>query len=91
MATDAFENLRLLDRAEEPRTAFRATLRARLERELGLSSQSTTTQGAPMPPKTLNGARVGDVFMSLIHSAELNGQMPFDYLVALLRHHSVEQ
>jgi transposase len=37
--------------------------------------------------KTLNGARVGDVFMSLIHSAELNGVKPFDYLVALLRHH----
>ncbi len=37
--------------------------------------------------KTLNGARVGDVFMSLIHSAELNGQPPFEYLVALLRHH----
>ncbi|MEW6477781.1 MAG: IS66 family transposase [Actinomycetota bacterium] len=37
--------------------------------------------------KTLNGAHVGDVFMSLIHSAELNGAKPFDYLVALLRHH----
>jgi transposase len=37
--------------------------------------------------KTLNGARVGDLFMSLIHSAELNGTKPFDYLVALLRHH----
>jgi transposase len=36
--------------------------------------------------KTLNGAHVGDVFMSLIHSAELNGAKPFDYLVALLRH-----
>jgi len=37
--------------------------------------------------KTLNGARVGDVFMSLIHTAELNGIAPFDYLVALQRHH----
>ena len=37
--------------------------------------------------RTLNGARVGDIFMSLIHSAELNGTSPFDYLVALLRHH----
>jgi hypothetical protein len=35
--------------------------------------------------KTLNGAHVGDVFMSLIHTAELNGAEPFDYLVALLR------
>ncbi len=37
--------------------------------------------------KTQNGAHVGDVFMSLIHTAELNGQNPFDYLVALQRHH----
>lgn len=33
-----------------------------------------------------NGARVGDVFMSLIHTAELNGVNPFDYLTELLRH-----
>jgi transposase len=33
-----------------------------------------------------NGARVGDVFMSLIHTAELNGVNPFDYLAELLRH-----
>lgn len=37
--------------------------------------------------KTLKGARVGDIFMSLIHSCELNGVQPFEYLVALLRHH----
>jgi transposase len=36
--------------------------------------------------RTLNGARVGDVFMSLIHTAELNQIAPFDYLVALQRH-----
>jgi hypothetical protein len=28
--------------------------------------------------KTLNGARVGDLFMSLIHTRELNGANPFD-------------
>jgi len=37
--------------------------------------------------RTLNGAHVGDIFMSLIHTAELNGVQPFDYLVALQRHH----
>ena len=37
--------------------------------------------------KTLNGAHVGDMFMSFIHTAELNGVNPFDYLVALQRHH----
>jgi transposase len=36
--------------------------------------------------KTLAGARVGDVFMSLIHTAELNSIAPFEYLVALQRH-----
>ena len=38
--------------------------------------------------KTLNGARVGDIFMSLIHTAELAGIDVFDYLVALSRHAS---
>jgi len=33
--------------------------------------------------KTLNGARVGDVFMSLIHTAERAGANPFDYLTEL--------
>jgi transposase len=36
--------------------------------------------------KTLNGARVGDIFMGLIYTAELNAVAPFEYLVALLRH-----
>jgi hypothetical protein len=35
--------------------------------------------------KTLNGAGVGDLFMSLIHTCELNGANPFDYLTELLR------
>jgi transposase len=37
--------------------------------------------------KTQHGANVGDIFMSLIYTAELNGESPFDYLVALQRHH----
>jgi transposase len=36
--------------------------------------------------KTLTGAQVGDLFMSLIHSCELNGANPFDYLTELQRH-----
>jgi hypothetical protein len=36
--------------------------------------------------RTLNGARVGDIFMALIYTAELNGVPPFEYLLALLRH-----
>jgi len=38
--------------------------------------------------KTQNGARVGDLFMSLIHTCRLNGVNPFDYLTALQRHAS---
>ena len=36
--------------------------------------------------KTMNGARVADLFMSLIHTCELNKVNPFDYLTELLRH-----
>lgn len=36
--------------------------------------------------KTLNGACVGDLYMSLIHTCELNGVNPFDYLTELQRH-----
>ena len=36
--------------------------------------------------KTQNGARVGDMYMSLIHSCELCRTNPFDYLTELLRH-----
>lgn len=36
--------------------------------------------------KTENGARVGDLYMSLIHTCELAGVSPFDYLTELLRH-----
>jgi transposase len=39
--------------------------------------------------KTLHGAQVGDLYMSLIHTCELNGANPFDYLTELQRH-SVE-
>jgi len=36
--------------------------------------------------KTLNGASVGDLYMSLIHTCELNGVNPFDYLTHLQLH-----
>jgi len=36
--------------------------------------------------KTQNGARVGDLFMSLIHTCELNGANPFRYLTELQKH-----
>jgi transposase len=36
--------------------------------------------------KNRNGAQLGDLFMSLIHTCELNGVNPFDYLNELQRH-----
>ena len=36
--------------------------------------------------KTRKGAQMGDLFMSLIHTCELNEVNAFDYLTELLRH-----
>ena len=36
--------------------------------------------------RTLNGAQVGDLFMSLIHTCQLCGANSFDYLTGLQRH-----
>jgi transposase len=36
--------------------------------------------------KTLNGAHVGDMFMSLIHTCQFNDENPFEYLTELQRH-----
>jgi transposase len=36
--------------------------------------------------RTLHGAEAGDLFMSLIHTCELAGANPFDYLTELQRH-----
>jgi hypothetical protein len=36
--------------------------------------------------KTQHGAAIGDLFMSLIHTCQLNRVNPFDYLVQLQRH-----
>lgn len=36
--------------------------------------------------RTQHGASVGDMFTSLIHTAELHAVNPFEYLTELLRH-----
>ena len=36
--------------------------------------------------RSQRGARVGDIYMALIYNAELHGENPFEYLVALLAH-----
>jgi len=39
--------------------------------------------------KTRNGARVGDLFMSLIYTCQLNSVNPFEYLTELQQHAEV--
>jgi hypothetical protein len=36
--------------------------------------------------RSLRGARVGDIYMALIYTAELHDENPYEYLVALLAH-----
>jgi len=36
--------------------------------------------------RSQRGARVGDIYMALIYTAELHGENPFEYLVALFTH-----
>lgn len=36
--------------------------------------------------KTQNGAHMGDLFMSLMHTCQMAGENPFDYLTQLLKH-----
>jgi len=38
--------------------------------------------------KTLHGAYIGDLFMSIIHTCRLSRVNPFDYLIALQKHSS---
>ncbi len=33
----------------------------------------------------VNGAKLGDIFMSLIHTCRSSGAIPFEYLLALAR------
>jgi len=40
----------------------------------------------PLFYKTENGAHVGDLYMSLIHTCQLCGANPFDYLTVLQQH-----
>ena len=38
--------------------------------------------------RSQRGARVGDIYMTLIHTTELQGENPFHYLTELMRHES---
>jgi hypothetical protein len=57
----------------------------RIPTQLRLGEDSPNRKNA-LFYKTMNGAQVGDLFMSLIHTCELNKVNPFGYLTELLRH-----
>ena len=49
--------------------------------------RSAHTGRLPIPDRLWTGAvEVGDLFMSLIHTCELNDVNPFDYLTELQKH-----
>ena len=53
--------------------------------------RTSLEEGGPAPQERTvlqdaERAAVGDLFMSLIHTCELNGANPFDYLTELQRH-----
>ena len=56
----------------------------RIARSAAQSAQGMRNTAAPCYEGP--GAMVGNLFMSLIHTAELQHREPFDYLVTLLRH-----
>ncbi len=56
-----------------------------LPRGTGAEKGDSASQKLPVY-KTRKGAQMGDLFMSLIHTSELNDVNAFDYLTELLRH-----
>ncbi len=50
------------------------------------SSGANSTVECTIECEDSGGARIGDLFMSLIHTCELNKANPFDYLTELQKH-----
>ena len=82
------EAIRHMDKNWEPLTRFLHVKGAPLDNNITERALKRAIQHRKnsLFYKTLNGACVGDTFMTLIHTAELNEVNAFDYLVALLRH-----
>jgi hypothetical protein len=91
----AEERLRLHREQSQPgMDELKAWMERQFEQRLVLGQQhgrKSAQDGNPSPPqlallRNARGARVGDGYMSVLYTAELNGENSFVYLVALLRH-----
>jgi hypothetical protein len=73
----------------EPLTLFLRVERAPLDNNLCEQSlkRAILHRKNSLFYKTLHGAHVGDIFMSLIHTCKLQNINPFDYLVALQKYY----
>lgn len=82
------EAIRYMLKRWEPLTRFLSVLGAPLDNNIAERAlkMAILHRKNSLSYKTLHGAMVGDIFMSLIHSCELNGVNPFDYLMALDQH-----
>jgi hypothetical protein len=82
------ESIRYMLKRWEPLTRFLSVPGAPLDNNITERALKTAIRHRKnsLSYKTLAGARVGDINMSLIHTCELNGVNPFDYLMALEHH-----
>ena len=82
------EALRYLLKHWEPLTRFLSVPGAPLDNNVAERSlkMAILHRKNSMSYKTLHGARIGDIHMSLIHTCELNQVNPFEYYMALQQH-----
>jgi hypothetical protein len=71
-----------------PLTAFLRTAGAPLDNNLceRVLKKAIRHRKNSLYYRTAHRAEIGDIWMSLIHTAEMNGVSAYEYLVALLRH-----
>ena len=62
------------------------TWMVRLQQQLGTLKRAVLHRKNALCYRSLNGAEVGDLFMSLIHTCQLCGANSFDYMIEPQRH-----
>lgn len=79
------EALRYLKKHWQPLTLFLRDGKAPIDNNIceRAIKKAVLNRKNAMFYRTINGAQLGDLYMSIIHTCELNGVNPFDYLVAL--------
>jgi transposase len=84
--------LKYLKKHWNPLTLFLRNGKAPLDNNLAerVIKKAVLNRKNAMFYKTLNGAQVGDLFMSLVHTCELNNVSPHKYLTALQQQDAIE-